>query len=190
VNDRREEEQAPRHLILASAAVLYGLLLISALIWSFLRTGDLLPESLRGGRPLESLGLGLALGLAVIGLTGVLMRRDSALHWFAIEVRTLLGPVDWGMALKLGLLSGIGEEAFFRGAMQPVFGFVLTSLIFGLIHVGPDRRYLTWTAFAVVMGFLLGGIQVWTGSIVGPLVAHILVNVVNLRRIGRLPPPA
>jgi len=184
-----ETEQGQQRLLITSAAVLYGLMFIGALLWSWLRTGLLIPEPVVGGRPLESFGLGLAVAAAVIASTGILMRRRSVMHWFAVEVRTLLGPVDWGMALTLGLLSGFGEEVFFRGAMQPAFGYVPTSLLFGLIHVGPDRRYFAWTAFAVAMGFLLGGIQVYTGSLVGPLVAHVVVNAVNLRRIGRLQPP-
>lgn len=182
-------EQGRQRLLVISAAVLYGLMLIGALIWSWLRSGRFIPEAVVGGDPLESFGLGLALAAAVIASTGILMRGRGSLRWFAIEVRTLLGPVSLRMALALGLLSGLGEEVFFRGAMQPTLGYVLTSLLFGLIHVGPDRRYLAWTAFAVAMGFLLGGIQVHTGSLAGPVIAHVVINTVNLRRIGRLPLP-
>jgi membrane protease YdiL (CAAX protease family) len=163
-------------------------LLLGALIWTLLRTGQAVPETIRHGQRWQSLGLGLGLATLVLASTGVLMRRRM-LHWFAVEVRTILGPVDRRTALALGLLSGVGEEVFFRGAMQPAAGLVVTSLVFGLMHVGPDRRYLVWTAFAVVMGFLLGAIQVVTGSLFGPLVAHVLINVVNLRRIGRIEPP-
>ncbi len=187
--DGGESEPGRQRLLITSAAALYGLMLGAALVWSWLRTGRFIPASVVDGRPLESLGLGLAVAVAVLASTGILMRRRSMLHWFSIEVRALLGPVDWRTALTLGLLSGLGEEAFFRGAMQPAFGYVATSLLFGLIHVGPDRRYLAWTAFAVAMGFLLGGIQVLTGSLIGPVVAHVVVNTVNLRRIGRLQVP-
>ncbi len=174
-----------RRFICNSAAVLYIAMSIVALLWSWLNAGRLLPDSVAGGRPWESLGLGLALALAVLIVTGFMMRRRSAMHWFAQEVRKLLGPVDWRMALTLGLLSGIAEELLFRGVMQSVLGYVLTSFLFGLLHIGPDRRYLVWTVFAVVMGLLLGGILLLTGSLLGPIVAHVLVNVVNLRRIGR-----
>jgi len=39
----------------------------------------------------------------------------------------------WGAAL-LGMSAGIGEEAIFRGALQPRFGIPLTSVAFALLH--------------------------------------------------------
>ena len=50
-----------------------------------------------------------------------------------------------------------------------------------------EETYQLWAGFAVAMGFLLGGIQAYTGSLVGPIVAHVVINTVNLRKIGRLP---
>lgn len=43
----------------------------------------------------------------------------------------LVGPVA---ALAVGLSAGIGEELLFRGALQPRFGLVLTSLLFAVGH--------------------------------------------------------
>lgn len=55
-----------------------------------------------------------------------------------------------------------------------------------MIHVGPDRRYLIWTAFAIVLGFVFGAILLITGNILGCIHAHGLINFINLRRLGRL----
>jgi hypothetical protein len=107
------------------------------------------------------------------------------MRWLAWQIKKLLGPVDRRTAAHLALFSGIGEEILFRGAMQPAFGYVATSVLFGLLHVGPDRRYLVWTAFAMVLGFALGGILLLTGSLLGPILAHVLINYLNLLRIGR-----
>ncbi|QIN80791.1 CPBP family intramembrane metalloprotease [Rubrobacter marinus] len=63
----------------------------------------------------------------------------------------------------LAVLSGVGEEALFRGALQPEIGIVASSLLFGALHVGPDRRYLLWTLWAVGAGFLFGALYAWTG---------------------------
>lgn len=43
----------------------------------------------------------------------------------------LTGPLA---ALAVGLSAGIGEELLFRGALQPRFGIVLTSLLFAVGH--------------------------------------------------------
>jgi CAAX protease family protein len=180
-------------LLMLFAAGFYGLLAAGGLIWNYLRTGRGLPTSLMGGEVWQSLGLGVALAIVVLLVTGPLMSRQSAMRWLAFEIRALIGPVNAGTALILALMSGGAEELFFRGAMQPVLGLTLTSVAFGLLHIGPDRRFLAWTAFAIILGFLFGGIVVITGNLLGPMVGHILVNAVNLRRIGRLtlrPPEA
>lgn len=57
-------------------------------------------------------------------------------------------------ALALGLLSGIGEEVLYRGALQPAFGIWLTSFIFAIHHI----QYLN---FAIVLIFLLGFALGW-----------------------------
>lgn len=45
------------------------------------------------------------------------------------HVRTVPG------ALTLGISAGLGEELLFRGAIQPRYGIVFTSLVFSLVHV-------------------------------------------------------
>lgn len=48
---------------------------------------------------------------------------------------TFISPFlsPWG-AITVGLAAGIGEEMLFRGALQPRFGIVLTTLLFTLAH--------------------------------------------------------
>jgi len=48
------------------------------------------------------------------------------------------------IALFLGLCAGIGEELLFRGAIQPRFGIVLTTLLFAIAHTqyGPSFALL------------------------------------------------
>lgn len=92
--------------------------------------------------------------------------------------------MDAVSAGALAFFSGVGEEVFFRGALQPSFGLVPTSLLFGLLHIGPDRRFFAWTPWALAMGFLLGGIYEATGSLGGCIVAHVAINYANLRFIA------
>jgi len=48
------------------------------------------------------------------------------------------------IALLLGLCAGLGEELLFRGAIQPCFGIVLTTLLFAIAHrqYGPSFALL------------------------------------------------
>lgn len=58
-------------------------------------------------------------------------------------------------AALIGLSAGIGEEAMFRGAMQPRFGIALTSIAFALFHApqyGLSLIILALFAVSVVLG--------------------------------------
>lgn len=171
------------------STVLYAVLGGGGLLWIRLRTGSWLPESIPGRDPTMSVLLGVGLGAIVVAATGILMRKSPVMRWFAAEFRGIIGRPDLHTAAHVAVFSAIGEELLFRGAMQPVFGLVGTSILFGALHIGPDRRYLGWTLFAVVMGFALGGIYEYTGSLLGPIAAHMLINFLNLLRIGREDPP-
>lgn len=182
----RDPRQEPlRRLTFVFYLVLAGV----GLVWSHARTDRVLPPSVTEGDVGVSLLLGGILAAVTLAASGWLLERIPWLRWFGQEIRRLLGPIDTWTALVLALCSGVGEELLFRGAMQPALGYVPTSLIFGLLHTGPDRRYAGWTFFPIAMGFALGGILESTGSLTGPVLAHFLVNFVNLRRIGRLLPP-
>lgn len=97
----------------------------------------------------------------------------------------LLGPVSTSEALVLALLSGFAEELFFRGAVQASLGWIPAALLFALLHTGPGRAFRLWTLFALVAGFLLGGMMLWRGNLLAPVTAHALVNGINLRGLGR-----
>ena len=93
-------------------------------------------------------------------------------------------PLTPGQILLIAAASSVGEEAFFRGAVQPWLGLPVTSVVFGLLHVGPSRVFLPWTTMALIMGFALGLLFSWTGSLIAPVLCHGLINAINLRRIA------
>ena len=102
---------------------------------------------------------------------------------FTTQGMSLPSVVLFGLALGLG--AALGEESLFRGAVQPVFGILPTSLLFASLHVqyGPSvslgyvlllsvglgllrKRINTSAAFVshagynfatVMLGYLLGG---------------------------------
>jgi membrane protease YdiL (CAAX protease family) len=156
------------------AAVCYGALLVAAAVWNGLRGRELAP-------PGDSVPISIILGILAAAVTvsaGLLTYRAiPALRRLADELSPVL--VDGSSRSDLVLLavfSGIGEEVFFRGAVQPEFGIVAASLAFGVLHIGPDRRFLIWTAWAVAAGFLFGALFTFTGGVLAPIVAHTLHN--------------
>lgn len=82
--------------------------------------------------------------------------------------------------LVLAALSGVAEELLFRGLLQPLIGLVLQALAFGVVHQmrGPSRW--VWAIWAGLVGLGLGALFQLTGSIWGPVLAHALINAVNL----------
>ena len=86
----------------------------------------------------------------------------------------------------LAAASSVGEEMFFRGALLPVVGLVTSSAIFALLHIGPKLRHLPWTASSFGAGLLFGAMFLWTGDLSGPVIAHFLINFLNLRHVAQV----
>ncbi|RME85398.1 MAG: CPBP family intramembrane metalloprotease, partial [Planctomycetota bacterium] len=102
----------------------------------------------------------------------------------------ILGHLTLYQTFLLGLFSALGEELFFRGAMQYSLGLVATSIIFGFLHVMPSQekhwyQRFSWTIFAIIMGFAFGYMMEVRGSLVGPISAHFWINFINLSFICR-----
>ena len=160
------------------AVVFYAALLLAA---AFLSAWGGRDAFVLGDSAVFSLALGAftACGTVVLGV--VLYRLLPVLRVISDELAPLL--VDGARARDLilvAVISGVGEEALFRGALQPILGILVTSLLFGALHVGPDRRYLIWTVWAVGAGFLFGALYEWTGGILAPVTAHVLHNAATL----------
>ncbi len=97
----------------------------------------------------------------------------------------MLGPLEGAEIVALALLSGLAEEIFFRGAMQAALGWPIATLAFALLHTGPGRAYRAWTLYAALAGLVLAGLVVWRGTLLGAIVAHAVVNGVNLKLLSR-----
>lgn len=138
-------------------------------------------------------GASASMGLALALLTVLATRRWTRTTRWARELhasfREILGGLSRPTVLALALASGLGEEAFFRMGMQPTAGWALTSFVFGAVHVAPGRKLWVWTVWAMAMGFLLGAIFGATGSVLGPVLAHVGINYFNLRHIVDHDPP-
>lgn len=172
--------------VLPLAFFFYGLLGLSGIVWVWIRTGNPVPASLPGARPFLGLLVGGSVGIAVVASSAIGIRHSGPMRWLAAEIQGVLGSCSASACFGLALASAVGEEFFFRGAMQPTLGLGLTTVAFGLVHIGPDRRFLIWTAFASVLGLGLGWLLEWTGSLLGCILAHFTINFFNLLQIMRL----
>jgi uncharacterized protein len=134
------------------------------------------------------IALGAGVGLAAVGLSRVLERAFAWARQLSHAMRALLGTMSAPDILAWAVCSAIGEELLFRGLLQPWLGLLPTTLIFGLLHMGPDRRYWPWTVMALVMGLGFGLMFSWTGSLLSPIIAHFTINFFNLHALMTLSP--
>ncbi len=128
-----------------------------------------------------SLGAGVGVGLLLVAVSRLTTHHFTWAARLAEEFRALLGQLNRREALVVALLSGVGEEALFRGLLQPLLGLWLAAAVFGILHIGPSPRFLPWTAMAFAAGLIFGALFAWTGNLVTPMLAHATVNYLNLR---------
>lgn len=168
----------------------YGAMIAAALVWRMGVYGESIlyasPAGETAGIRLgRDAGIGLAVGLAVVLGSHVATRFTGWGEALARRLAEAIGRMSTPDAVLLAMASGLGEELFFRGALQPRVGLVLASLLFGAVHFVPRREMWAWTGFAVVIGLLLGLLFEWTGNVVAPVVAHTVVNAINLPYLVR-----
>ena len=164
----------------------YGAFAAAAFLWGALAgrpSLSLVPPSWRVAGLGAAAGLGL--GLSVVAASRLLLRWTrwgrELFDWFA----GVLGPISSRSALLLAALSATGEELLFRGAMQPSLGLWPTSAIFALLHFPQRARLWPWTLTAGLLGLALGAIAQRSAHLGGPLLAHFVINAVNLGEVGR-----
>jgi hypothetical protein len=93
-----------------------------------------------GGLLLRHALLGLAVGGGLIVVSRLWVHYTKMGRALAQRLAGILGPLSGASVVVLALASGLGEEAFFRGALQPRVGLVIASLLFGLAHLVPRRE--------------------------------------------------
>jgi membrane protease YdiL (CAAX protease family) len=124
--------------------------------------------------------LGLALAALVIGATRIVVVRFEWGRRLHRDLRPMARDLSLGHILLLAGLSSLGEELLFRGLLTPAIGVVMGGALFGLAHQisGPSRW--VWVGWAAVIGMGLGSVFAATGSLLGPLLAHAIMNAANL----------
>lgn len=166
--------------------------LLAALGWAW-RSGlygepvfySSLEAAIHGPSWVSDLGIGVGAGLLLVGLSNLYTEKTASGKRLADRLAEVLANLPVGPAIALALVSSIGEEVFFRGALQPRVGWIVASLLFGLVHVGPGKDFLPWTLSALFAGLLLGGLFLYTGNLAAPIAAHAVVNGVNLPMLAR-----
>lgn len=127
--------------------------------------------------------LGVAFGAALVVSSRLSVAR---FHWarrLHDEFRPVARQLSGSGILVLALLSALGEELLFRGLLQPYVGLFAQALIFGLVHQLPGPSRWVWISWATLVGLGFGLLFELTGSLLGPILAHAMVNGLNLHHL-------
>jgi hypothetical protein len=133
---------------------------------------------------LRDAALGLGAGLAVAGLSRLAARAPAGRDMEA-EFGQFIGRPGAASVAALAILSAVGEEYFFRGALQAHVGLWWQAAIFGACHFPPSRKLLAWPFFAGALGLAFGWMTAATGSLWAAILAHATINQMNLTFIAR-----
>lgn len=183
--------EGDRRLAIALSCA-YGALAIigSALALAFVGTNPLVhPHPWLKLPPLAAASLsvscGVAIAFGIVMLTRVTVARYEWAQRLHVDLQPVARRFDEREIWWVAALSSIGEELFFRSFLVPVAGLAISTALFALLHQvrGPSRW--VWTAWAGAVGLVLGVVFCLTGSLLGPIVAHMLVNATNLAFLKR-----
>lgn len=97
--------------------------------------------------------------------------------------RLMGGWPSWAAVLVVAVGPAVGEELFCRGFLGhgllarhgAVTGVVLTSILFGVMHLVPLQA-----AYAALLGLVLHGLRLATGSLWAPILAHFANNALSV----------
>ncbi len=167
-----------------------GLLVISAL-WLFFRNAN--SFSIHGISALYDLNLfkgwavnfqslvySIAAGLVLLLLSLIIIFTYEPFRKSLEAIDNLiLNKIKMVDAFPIAVLSGLGEEIFFRGILQEETGILWSSVIFALLHI-PGTTYWVYSLWALFASLYLGNIYALTNNLFIVIVAHVLNNFIAL----------
>lgn len=85
----------------------------------------------------------------------------------------------------ISICAGVGEELFFRGAIQPMLGIWITSILFVLLHGYLNPFNLPLTYYGIYMVLVIGVMGLMTEhlGIVTAMIAHTMIDIILLREL-------
>ena len=129
---------------------------------------------------------GLLVGTA-IGLMAWAIIRAPGFTPLRERYAMLIGPhvQQRYMRVAISICAGVGEELFFRGALQHWLGIPVTAVVFVAIHgyLDPRDQQLFIYGAALTLGMMVLGWMVDVQGLVGPMVAHTLIDIILLERL-------
>lgn len=130
-----------------------------------------------------SLLLGVASAALVIILSRTLARRTQWARALHDKLRPFVRTEGNVVLFAMAAGSGICEELFFRAFLGRTVGIALAAVAFGALHQVRGKGRWGWMLTAAGLGAWLSLMFAMTGQLIGPIVAHVIINAANLRHL-------
>ena len=87
----------------------------------------------------------------------------------------------------ISICAGIGEELFFRGAIQPLLGVWLTAILFVLLHGYLNPFNMPLTIYGLYMVLVIGVLGLMTEyfGILSAIISHTIIDIILLKELSR-----
>ena len=101
---------------------------------------------------------------------------------------SLIKPLklDTAQIIFISICAGVGEELFFRGAIQPMLGIWMTAILFVLLHGYLNPFNMSLTMYGIYMVLVVGVLGLLTEhfGILTAIIAHTLIDIILLRELS------
>ncbi len=177
-------------LLLLSVLSTAVYLLITILIFQFLRDGNLYTAFGHGYTTSIQLFIGIVSGASTAGIIGFIIKHppvaDVLNDFYIIETVSKMKLTNFDRA-QLSGFAGAGEELLFRGAIQPILGIWITSAIFIGIHGYFKFKSIGHIIFGVMMfslSMMLGYLFEYAG-LIAAVTAHAVYDIIMLQLVQK-----
>ena len=149
---------------------------------------DLRERIFSGDHIAIQLGVGLAVGLAA-GFIAYQIGSMPFMQKATSKYNDLISNMNLNRSemIFISMCAGVGEEILFRGAIQPFWGIIFTSIFFIAIHgyLNPkDWRISVYGIFMTgvicLLGYLTESMGLWTA-----IMAHAIIDLFLLSQLEK-----
>jgi membrane protease YdiL (CAAX protease family) len=171
-----------------SLATLIGMPLIAVIIDFFSETVHL-PSTLMGVEPFwKQLVVGISLGISSAAVAHFILSLPfmRAINTKYVNMFSQF-KLGWNEILFVSFCAGVGEEILFRGAIQPLIGIVLTSIVFVAIHgyLNPKEWRISVYGLTLTLVICALGYASKNIGILSAIIAHFMIDVWLLHLLQR-----
>jgi membrane protease YdiL (CAAX protease family) len=152
---------------------------VSIFFWKYSRLPLLPPPQ----NIFSSLIIGFFVGIIISELSFFIFKhsKNRALKRYVYEFHCEYLKNNWlEKYLFSPLLISVPEELFFRGLLLPNFGFLISNLLFSLVHVVRfSDKTITFVSI-FIYGSIFSLTLYLTKSLLAPLIAHYIFTILRI----------